>query len=38
MQAKDGDGNYLGMCEAPETVEDGLRPSAVGNLISITDL
>ena len=34
----DSDGNYLATCQAPETVENGLRPSAVDNFISITVL
>ena len=35
---KDSDGNYLATCQAPETVENGLRPGAVDNFISITVL
>ena len=35
---KDSDENYLATCKAPETVETGLRPGAVGNFISITVL
>ena len=35
---KDGDENYLATYQAPETMETGLRPGAVGNFISITVL
>ena len=38
LAAKDSDGNYLATCQAPETVENGLRPGAVDNFISITVL
>ena len=36
--AKDTDGNYLAVCQARETVENGLRLDAVGNFISIAVL
>ena len=36
--AKDADGNYLAVCQAAESVENGLRSGAVGNFISITVL
>ena len=36
--SKDGDGNYFATCQAPETVENRLRPDADGNFISITVL
>ena len=36
--AKDADGNYLTVCQAAESVENGLRSGAVGNFISITVL
>ena len=35
---KDTDGNYLAVCQARETVENGLHLDAVGNVISITAL
>ena len=38
ISRKDSDGNYLATFQAPETVENGLRPSAVDNFISITVL
>ena len=38
LQPKDSDGNYLATCQAPETVENGRRPGAVDNFISITVL
>ena len=38
QEGKDSDGNYLATCQAPETVENGLRPGAVDNFISITVL
>ena len=38
IHAKDTDENYLAVWQARETVENGLRLGAVGNLISTTVL